>query len=188
MAKIINLVAIYLLSVCIAYASELPDKKRTPFELYASPEEALALHNVGALFIDVRSLSEVTFVGLPTAVDRVIPYMAMTGEFDEAKGTYKLELNPYFAEAISQELAFRGLSKDHPIILMCRSGSRSAKAANLLYKLGYSNVYSIDQGFEGDKVKDGEFAGWRKVNGWKMSGLDWSYKIREGQEYVDPSW
>ena len=188
MSKIIKLVAVYLLSVCVAVASELPDKKRTNFDLYASPEEALALHDGGALFIDVRTLSEVAFVGLPSAVDRVIPYMQMTGEYDSEKGTYKLELNPYFADALSSEMVQRGLSKDHPVILMCRSGSRSAKAANLLHQLGYTNVYSVDQGFEGDKVKVGEFTGWRKVNGWKISGLDWSYKIREGQEYVDPSW
>ena len=169
-------------------AADLPDKKRTELELYATPAEALALHDEGALFIDIRTLAEVSFVGIPVAVDRIIPYMMMTLDFNAEKGSYGLELNPYFGEVIGDELAARRLNKDHPIILMCRSGSRSAKAANLLAKLGYTNVYSLDQGFEGDKVKNGELAGQRQVNGWKVSGLEWSYSIRPGQEYANPEW
>lgn len=64
---------------------------------------------------------------------------------------------------------------------MCRSGSRSAKAANLLDQMGYKNVYTILDGFEGDKAKSGPNKGHRVVNGWKNSPLPWSYKLAKGK-------
>ena len=48
-----------------------------------------------------------------------------------------------------------------------------AKAANLSAQLGYSQVYSVLDGFEGDLSPDGQ----RTVNGWKNAGLPWSYKL-----------
>ena len=39
MAKINNVLTIDILSVCIANASELSDKKRSTFEFFAAPEE-----------------------------------------------------------------------------------------------------------------------------------------------------
>jgi rhodanese-related sulfurtransferase len=64
------------------------------------------------------------------------------------------------------------------LLLMCRSGNRSASAVNLLAKAGYKNVYNIYDGFEGDKVQDeaSYFNGQRMVNGWKNSGNPWTYK------------
>ncbi|MCI0469771.1 MAG: sulfurtransferase, partial [Nitrospirae bacterium] len=65
------------------------------------------------------------------------------------------------------------------ILVMCRSGHRSAAAVNRLTKAGFMNVYSIVDGFEGDKVKDGEsyFNGKRMKNGWKNSGALWTYDL-----------
>lgn len=39
--------------------------------------------------------------------------------------------------------------KDSKIVLYCRSGSRSALAADTLQKLGYTKVYSLAGGFSG---------------------------------------
>ena len=75
------------------------------------------------------------------------------------------------------------LSEETPIVIMCRSGSRSAKAANILYDLGYTNVYSVVDGFEGDKAADGPEKGHRTVNGWKNAGLAWTYAISAEQAY-----
>jgi rhodanese-related sulfurtransferase len=65
------------------------------------------------------------------------------------------------------------------LLVMCRSGGRSAMAVNLLAKAGFTNVYNITDGMEGDAVKDPDsvFNGQRLVNGWKNSGLPWTYKI-----------
>ena len=52
-------------------------------------------------------------------------------------------------------------------------------AVNLLAKAGFDKVYTITDGMEGDKVKDPNsvFDGTRLVNGWKNSGLPWTYDV-----------
>ena len=68
---------------------------------------------------------------------------------------------------------------DDTLMVMCRSGGRGAMAVNMLAKAGFKNVYNITDGMEGDTVKDPEsvFRGQRLVNGWKNSGLPWTYEI-----------
>ena len=75
--------------------------------------------------------------------------------------------------------------KNQTLLLMCRSGHRSAGAVNLLAKAGYKNVYTIYDGFEGDMVKDelSYFKGQRLINGWKNSGNPWTYKGDESLMY-----
>lgn len=48
---------------------------------------------------------------------------------------------------------------------------------------GYPNVYTVTDGFEGDKIKQGPRKGERVVNGWKNSGLPWSYKLTKDAMY-----
>lgn len=69
------------------------------------------------------------------------------------------------------------------MILMCRSGKRSAKAANMLADAGYTKVYSVVDGYEGDKVKKGEDKGKRMKNGWKNAGLPWIYSLDRDYMY-----
>ena len=66
---------------------------------------------------------------------------------------------------------------------MCRSGKRSAKAADMLADAGYTKVYSVVDGYEGDKAKDGPDKGKRTVNGWKNSGLPWTYSLDKDYMY-----
>jgi rhodanese-related sulfurtransferase len=65
------------------------------------------------------------------------------------------------------------------LMLMCRSGGRSAMAINILAANGFKNVYNIYDGMEGDKVDDSlsVFNGMPMRNGWKNSGLPWTYTI-----------
>jgi rhodanese-related sulfurtransferase len=84
---------------------------------------------------------------------------------------------------VEKLLARKGLSKESTVVVMCRSGSRSAKAANLLAQAGYKNVYTVTDGFEGDTAKEGAHKGERVVNGWKNSGLPWSYKLNKEKMY-----
>ena len=62
---------------------------------------------------------------------------------------------------------------------MCRSGGRSALAVNQLAKAGFVNVYNIIDGMEGDNVDDpgSVYHGKRMRNGWKNSGLPWTYDL-----------
>ena len=66
---------------------------------------------------------------------------------------------------------------------MCRSGNRSAKAADLLAKAGYTKVYNQVEGYEGDKAKEGDTKGKRTVNGWKNAGLPWNYHLDKDVMY-----
>jgi rhodanese-related sulfurtransferase len=162
-------------------AASLPPEKQTKANLYlASPEVTGFLAGKGGrtLFIDVRTPAELMFVGSTPLIDANVPLrLGPTLEFDDKKGTLVLEANPSFVSQVEHRLAAKSLSKGDAVILMCRSGERSAAAANLLTEAGFTQVYSVIDGFEGDPAKDGPSAGHRTVNGWKNKGLPWGYSL-----------
>lgn len=170
-------------------AASVPEKKQTPQGLYLSAKDAHDMVQKApakVLFIDVRTQAEVEFVGMSTMVDANIPYLiSNVAEWDAKKNVFAKTPNSGFQAAVEAQLAKKGLSKSDSIIVMCRSGDRSAKAAALLAKLGYSNVYSVVDGFEGDTAKDGAHKGERVVNGWKNAGLPWSYKLDKAKMYLE---
>ena len=51
--------------------------------------------------------------------------------------------------------------------------------ANRLAEGGFTQVWSVVDGFEGDMSKDGR----RSVNGWKNAGLPWSHKLDKARMY-----
>ena len=53
--------------------------------------------------------------------------------------------------------------------------ARSAEAVDTLADAGFRNVYSMIDGFEGDKGNGGR----RTVNGWKNAGQPWTTRVRE---------
>ncbi|MFO7593357.1 MAG: rhodanese-like domain-containing protein [Pseudomonadota bacterium] len=168
--------------------ADLAKKKQTPQGLYLTAVEAhdfVKKNNKETVFIDVRTRAEVGFLGMPTVADANIPY-ALSGDWglwDEKKQTFKLAPNSNFLPAVEKLMAKKGLDKESNIVVMCRSGSRSAKAAKLLDEAGYKNVYSITDGYEGGKAKKGPNKGQRVVNGWKNAQLPWSYKLDKEKMY-----
>jgi hypothetical protein len=54
----------------------------------------------------------------------------------------------------------------------------------MLAGTGYTKVYSVVDGYEGDKAKDGPHKGQRTVNGWKNSGLPWTYSLDKDYMYL----
>lgn len=169
---------------------ELPTKKQTDLKLYVTASEAGKLITENAkktLFVDVRTRAEVNFLGMPTTADANIPYMTPEAwdTWNDKKKGYKLSPNSGFLTAVSERLAEKGLTKNDTIVLICRSGSRSSKAANLLAKAGYKTVYTVVDGFEGDKAKEGKQKGQRVVNGWKNSDQPWSYKLDKKKMYFE---
>jgi rhodanese-related sulfurtransferase len=169
-------------------AAAVPAPKRTKLGQYFSAQEAavfVAKSGSKALFLDVRTPAEVMFVGMPTMVDANVPYMVEPDfpAWDEAKATLKLENNSDFVSEVRRRLSAKGLGSDSTIVLICRSGDRSAAAANLLAEAGLKNVYSVVDGFEGDLAKDGPKAGQRAVNGWKNASLPWSYGLDKKKTY-----
>ena len=171
-----------------AWADAPPLKKQTELGLYVSATEAREmLADPQVVFLDVRTRAEVMFVGIPRRVDVHIPLMELPAfaEFDPEKGGYRLQPNPDFEDAFLAWAKAHGVTAERPIIVMCRSGSRSAQAANLLYDLGYENVWTMVDGFEGDKARNGPMKGLRVVNGWKNSGLPWGYGLSPAQVYPE---
>lgn len=110
-----------------------------------------------AYLIDVRTDAEWNFVGLP-AVERLLRISWQVYP--------RMEQDSDFVGKVERA----GLEKDDEIFLLCRSGVRSAAAADALTRAGFENCYNVAQGFEGDKDKNGHRG---TVGGWKHAGLPW---------------
>ena len=52
-------------------------------------------------------------------------------------------------------------------------------AVDMLAEAGFTDVFTVTDGMEGDKVKDESSPdfGHRTINGWKNAGLPWTYSI-----------
>lgn len=159
----------------------LPQRKVTTFKLYMHPKEAYKFvteNKDKVLFLDVRSKEEVEFLGMASVADANVPYLQNSDwfEWNDGAKNFKLVPNNNFAAEVERRLTEKHLTKDDPVVLMCRSGDRSAMAADLLAKLGYKKVYSVAEGYEGD-FSDSSATARRTVNGWKNDGLPWSYQL-----------
>lgn len=167
--------------------STLNKKKQTKLGLYMTAEQAFKHTDANmdkTLFIDIRTPSELNYLGAASVMDAHVPavFMDTTG-WNDKKHRYKRKENKNFVSDIDAALKKKGLSKDDTVILMCRSGKRSATAANALADNGYTKVYTVVDGYEGDKLKEGENKGKRMKNGWKNSGLPWTYSLDKDYMY-----
>jgi rhodanese-related sulfurtransferase len=168
---------------------KLPEIKRTRMALYLTPQQAYEIKKKdpkGVAFFDIRTRAEAVYVGMPTDVDALVPYVEhqeMMTDWDEKRHMYKLEPNQDFIPELERRLKEKGLTRNSPIILICRSGDRSSKAADRLQDAGYTKVYSVAEGVEGDTAKGGPTDGQRVVNGWKNAQLPWTYKLDKAKMY-----
>ena len=154
----------------------IPKEKQTTLGLYLTAKEAYEKWKAEPdkiNIIDVRTLEEYLFVGHPTMAWK-IPVAAQSYEWDAEKKKFPMKPLPDFVSRVS-EVA----KSDDTLMVMCRSGGRSAMAVNLLAKAGFKQVYNIIDGMEGDAVEDpaSVFLGQRLINGWKNSGCPWTYKL-----------
>ncbi len=156
--------------------TSLPKEKQTTLGLYVTAAQAYEKWKAASdkvKVIDVRTPEEFAFVGHPEMACNIplafVIYQRKAGKFE-----YGAKMNPDFVSLI-QEVA----KPTDTLLVMCRSGGRSAMAVNKLAAGGFKNVYNIIDGMEGDKVEDPEsvFDGKRMKNGWKNSGLPWVYDI-----------
>ncbi|WP_311949060.1 rhodanese-like domain-containing protein [Halomonas piscis] len=159
-----------------------PDQYReTQLGLYVDAQDAYALmqDNDSAVLIDVRDPIEIKFTGFATPTDIHVPWLLADREHFNAKAqTWPMTPNTDFSDQVRAQLEAQRVAEDDPIIVMCRSGStRSAPAADAINEMGYSEVYSVTDGFEGSQLEDGDSAGVRGVNGWRNGGLPWSYSV-----------
>jgi rhodanese-related sulfurtransferase len=110
------------------------------------------------------------FVGHPTMAWS-IPAKLQTYQWDASHRKLPMVANPDFLSHVKQTF-----KPTDAILVLCRSGGRSAQAVNLLAGAGFKNAYSIIDGMEGDVIDDPEsvFKGKRMKNGWKNAGLPWT--------------
>jgi rhodanese-related sulfurtransferase len=166
--------------------SELPVPKQTTLGLYVTAREAYERWRVApgkVTILDVRTPEEFMFVGhADMAVN--IPVAAQTYQWDAAKKQFPMRLLPDFIARVRQVA-----KPEDTLMVMCRSGGRSAMAVNLLAAAGFKNVYNITDGMEGDAVTDpgSVFRGQRLVNGWKNSGLPWTYDVDPARMVLAPA-
>lgn len=155
---------------------DIPKAKQTVLGLYVTAKDAYERWKAdpeNVILIDVRTPEEFLFVGHPTMAWK-IPVAVQKYEWDADKGKFPMEPLPDFVSRV-QEVAGR----DGTIMVMCRSGGRSAIAANMLARAGFTRVFNIVDGVEGDAVEDpaSVFVGQRLRNGWKNSGCPWTYDL-----------
>jgi rhodanese-related sulfurtransferase len=178
-----------------AFSAEPPKdpSRQTSWGLYLDSKEAHAMKTSAAgskvLFVDVRDPVEIMFTGFTDVVDINIPFMINNRQnWNPKKNVFAMEVNQQFEPLIAEALKKQQLSKDDPIILMCRSGGeRGAPSAKALENKGYKNVYVVVDGFEGDTVKTGDKKNFRLVNGWKNSNLPWGYELNKAKMYQEKS-
>jgi rhodanese-related sulfurtransferase len=119
------------------------------------PREAWELFSHDeAQLIDVRSNEEQKFVGSVFGALSV-PWATGTG----------LIRNPRFVREVEQKV-----KKTDVLLLLCRSGKRSALAARALTEAGFENVFNIAEGFEGE-LDEKQQRG--RLGGWRSHGLPW---------------
>jgi rhodanese-related sulfurtransferase len=83
-------------------------------------------------------------------------------------------VNPHFVAEV-RKLLLGGAVCDvdegcAPIILICRSGKRSKEAGKALFSDKLTNVYHVEEGFEGD-LDEHHHRG--TSGGWRFRGLPW---------------
>ncbi len=140
----------------LASAREQARIDALPYAGEVAPHDAWRLVEAGAaVLVDVRSAEERHFVGqVPGSV-----HVAW------ATGT-SLTRNPRFAGELEAKVGNCG----KPLLLLCRSGKRSAAAAEAATRAGLRDVFNVLEGFEGDldgASQRGHF------NGWRFHALPW---------------
>ena len=105
-----------------------------------SSKKAFAMQQDGALLIDVRTKPEFNELRAKNSINIPVFY-AKNG---------KRVFNRNFVNEI-YEVSKKNINKT--IILICRSGSRTKLASNLLAEQGFSNIYNVQYGFTYDWLK-----------------------------------
>jgi len=110
--------------------------------------------NPDAIFIDCRSEIEYFFVGHPMGAIHVAWQDGPDWSVD-----------PHFVSHVK-----KAADVDRPIVLICRSGNRSIDAGHALEAAGFTQVYNVLHGFEGEL---GDNHHRNEKTGWRFDGLPW---------------
>ncbi len=114
-----------------------------------------------AQMVDVRTDAEWNFVGLADLSEAgktpaLIPWQIFP----------TMQVNTAFTDQLKQA----GLTPEHKIYFLCRSGVRSMAAAQAAQQAGFPHAYNIADGFEGPPDANGHRG---QTAGWKADTLPW---------------
>ena len=114
-----------------------------------------------AVLVDVRTDAEWNFVGLAdlSAAGKqplLIPWQVYPS----------MQVNGAFADHLRQA----GVTPDHKVYYICRSGVRSLAAGAAAQDAGFPHAFNVADGFEGPPDAEGHRG---QVAGWKAAGLPW---------------
>ena len=170
-------------SAALAASEPKDPHKQIKTGTYVDAREAFAMHKAAPSavhIVDVRTPEEYDFVG-HAAMAVNVPVMLWTGAWSPEKKHFSLAPNQDFVAELKKRF-----QPGDVLVFMCRSGQRSALAANKAAEAGFTQVSNMVDGFEGDKDKDGASPnhGKRTVNGWRNSGLPWTYDLDETLVYA----
>lgn len=118
-----------------------------------------------AVLIDVRTVAEWSFVGVPdlsTIGKRPVLVEWQTYPSNQA--------NASFADQVGDALKALGVSRNAELLFLCRSGARSLRAAETMVAAGYARCRNVVDGFEGPLGPDRHRG---SLGGWKAKGLPW---------------
>jgi rhodanese-related sulfurtransferase len=121
-----------------------------------TPKEAYEFmqRSPDAVMIDCRSEMEYFFVGHPTG--------AIHAAWNDGP---EWEVNPHFVGQVKKVA-----SMNRPVVLICRRGNRSLEAGEALAQAGFSEVYNVLHGFEGELDENHQR---NSKTGWRFEGLPW---------------
>ncbi|MEO2136924.1 MAG: rhodanese-like domain-containing protein [bacterium] len=132
-----------------------------------TPIEAAEMLEQGYKYLDVRSRPEFD-QGHPTGAWNVPLLNAGPGG--------RMQANADFLAVVKSNFA-----TDAKLLVGCKSGGRSARAAEMLADVGYSELVDVRGGFSGEPDPAGGVA----VAGWKDSGLPVSEQPEAGHSYAE---
>ncbi len=132
-----------------------------------SPEEAKALmDNDGYVYLDVRSIPEFE-AGHPAGAYNIpIAHMTPAG----------MRPNPGFLAEVASVFP-----KETKLVVGCKMGGRSLRAAQALIQNGYEHIVDQRAGFDGARDPFGQL----QEPGWQRKGLDVTLEAEPGRSYAE---
>ncbi len=130
-----------------------------------SPEEAQELVQSGHVYVDVRSEPEFEQGHVPGALNVPLLHLGAGG----------MTPNTEFLQVMQNAFA-----TGEKLVLGCRSGGRSRRAAEMLEQVGFSELSEMSAGWEGSRDPFG-----RATPGWSKRDLPVEPGTPDGQKYED---
>lgn len=130
-------------------------------DISAAEAWKLLSENESAVLVDVRTVPEWQFVGVPD-----LSSLGRRPVFVGWQEYPTMSRNGAFVTQLREE----GVPAEAPVLFICRSGARSRAAAIAATEAGFTQCFNVAGGFEG-KLDAERHRG--QSEGWKAAALPW---------------